>query len=90
MEDVWKCSKTGLRHHSTCLTASDIHRVIRTKSSFLSRPILLHKEGPKLKQLFRDCDMDNDKCLKPDEAINAPNCKRDCKWMKVWIKTFCD
>lgn len=89
MEDVWNCAYKGERHHSGCLTVSDIHKTIRTKSSLFLRPIILHSEGPKFNKLFRDCDTNKNKCLHPEEALKAPTCKRNCAWRSAWIKTFC-
>jgi hypothetical protein len=89
MQDVWKCANKSERHHTNCLTASDIHKTIRTKSTLFLRPILLHSEGPKFDKLFKDCDTNDDQCLHPQEAIKAPNCKRNCAWRSAWIKTFC-
>ena len=54
MKDVWKCANKSERHHSNCLTASDIHKTVRTKSTLFLRPILLHSEGPKFDKLFKE------------------------------------
>jgi hypothetical protein len=89
MKEVWTCANGGERHHRGCLTASDIHRAVRTKTSLFSKPVILHSEGPRFHKLFRDCDTDGDGCIHPAEAEKAPKCKRDCGWKEIWIKTFC-
>lgn len=90
MKKVWSCANGGERHHRGCLTASDIHKAVRTRTPLFSRPFLLHQEGARFHKLFRDCDTDNDGCIHPAEAEKSPNCKRDCNWKEIWIKTFCN
>lgn len=89
MKDVWKCASSGHRFRNNCITASDIHNALRTRSSFFSRPIILHREGPGLRKLFQDCDIDHDKCITQEEALKSPKCQRSCAWRKTWVKTFC-
>lgn len=89
MKDAWKCANNGERHHRGCLTASDIHSAVKKHTSIFERPLILHKEGPRFKKLFKDCDIDGDGCIHPAEAERAPKCKRDCEWKQIWIETFC-
>lgn len=89
MKQVWACANGGERHHRGCLTASDIHKAVRTRTSLFERPVILHKEGPRFHRLFKDCDTDGDGCIHPAEAEKSPACKRDCDWKEIMVKTFC-
>ena len=90
MKDVWDCASKGLRYHADCLTPSDIHSIVTTKTSIFTRPVILKREGARYGNLFRDCDTNRDMCIHPKEAMASPACVRDCNWREVWIKTFCE
>ena len=90
MADVWECAINGKRYHNDCITAGDIHKLVREKTSFFARPYLLHLEGRKFQKLFADCDTNGDKCIHVHEASYNSNCVRDCRWIKTWMKVFCN
>lgn len=89
MSLVWRCADRAVRYHKNCVTPRDIHKIVRLRSTTLSRPTLL-RDGVMFQKLFEDCDLNKDKCITRLEADQADACVRDCKWRQAWVDTFCN
>lgn len=88
MKEVWTCANGGERHHRGCLTASDIHKAVRTRASLFGRPFLLHKEGPRFHRLFKDCDTDGDGCNTQQKQRNRQPVREIVIGKKYGLKLF--
>mgnify|MGYP003345407793 CR=1 FL=1 len=90
MKKVWECAKKHDRYNRGCLSATDIHRGLRSSLNMLKRSKLLAEEGPRYHRLFSDCtDSQSPKCIIPSIAKSLNTCSRSCEWRKTWVKSMC-